>query len=572
MQGGTTIRIAGEAGQGIQTIGMALCRLINDCGYNFLANQDYMSRVRGGNNYYQVRMDSTRPLAFGQSVDVLVPLNTESILLHQADLAPKSWIIVDKQHFKLTESNPQWIDAPLMALALSAGGTVHYVGSVALGVLAGLLRINVAILEQSLHNTFADKGDDIATRNTACALAGFTIGKKAPLVPLASGSPFSASTRRYLVNGNESIALGAAYAGCRFYAGYPMTPSTTIMETIAGFSTKYPLVVEQVEDEIAAINMIIGASYAGVKSMTATSGGGFALMTEGLSLAAMLETPIVIVNGQRPAPATGLPTRTEQADLNLVIHAGHGEFARVVYAPGNLEEAFATTVKAFDCADRFQIPAIILSDQYLADLVYAVDRFDTATLKRDRHVLSREQSTAVSDFSRYELTDTGISVRVVPSWISDVVYADSDEHSAKGHITEDGAVRTAMVNKRFTKKMNLLRKEIIEPIAINLAYAEIVLLGFGSTRGVIAEVCATENSKIGAIHFGQVWPFPGEALGALLNLAPHARLITVEHNAGAQLAGLIARETRLIIETSILKYNGRPFTIEELSGRIDYVR
>ena len=239
-----------------------------------------------------------------------------------------------------------------------------------------------------------------------------------------------------------------------------MTPSTTIMETMAAFSLSTPIVVEQAEDEIAAINMAIGASYAGVRSMTATSGGGFALMTEGLSLAAMLETSVVIVNGQRPAPATGLPTRTEQADLNLVLYAGHGEFARAIYTPGNIEEAFELTVKAFDVSDRFQIPVIILSDQYLSDMVYAVDTLPIQELQRKRHILSREESVTVTKYQRYKNTDSGISPRAVPSWISDVLYADSDEHTEDGHITEDGIIRTAMVDKRFSKKWRCFVKKL----------------------------------------------------------------------------------------------------------------
>jgi 2-oxoglutarate ferredoxin oxidoreductase subunit alpha len=351
-----------------------------------------------------------------------------------------------------------------------------------------------------------------------------------------------------------------------------MTPATTIMETLAGFSSEIPLIVEQAEDEIAAINMVIGASYAGIRAMTATSGGGFALMTEGVSLAAMLETPVVIVNGQRPGPATGLPTKTEQADLDLVLHAGHGEFARAVFAPGTIEEMFELTVRAFDVADKFQVPAIILTDQYLADMVTAVRLPPSGDLPRMRHAAAAIEEAGT--YLRYKLTDTGVSPRRVPSRISGVVYADSDEHTEEGHITEDGALRTAMVDKRFSKKMALLCEEITVPCAANLTGAQLILLGFGSTRGVIEEICSGENpEKIGWIHFPQVWPFPVKALTALLaQAAGAARLITVENNAGAQLARLIQRETRIVIDASILKYDGRPFSYEDLFTRLEELR
>jgi 2-oxoglutarate/2-oxoacid ferredoxin oxidoreductase subunit alpha len=568
----STVRIAGEAGQGIQTVGGTLCRIIKDCGLNLMANQDYMSRVRGGNNYYQIRVSEKQPLSFQQTFNILIPLNAESVGLHQGSLASGGRIIIDRNNFGITNEDPAYLDVPLHSIAMDIGGSPQYIGIVALGVLCGMFLLDSGVVERTLRAEFKSKSKDIADKNVACANKGIEIGKNSSVrIP---SDAIRLNTQRYLINGNQAIALGAVYAGCRFYAGYPMTPSTTIMETLAGVSLNYPLIVEQAEDEIAAINMVIGASYAGVRSMTATSGGGFALMTEGLSLAAMLEVPVVIVNGQRPAPATGFPTRTEQADLNLVLYAGHGEFARVVYAPGTIEEAFELTVKAFDVSDRFQIPVIILSDQYLSDMMYAVVQLPDHELRRQRHIISKEESAAVTKYQRYKNTDSGVSPRAIPSWIPDVMYADSDEHTEDGHITEDNTIRTAMVDKRFSKKMHLISKEVLEPVSRNLDGAHLVLLGFGTTYGVLSDVSEnTTHIKIGTIHFPQVWPFPAESLSALLEKAQGAHVITVEHNAGAQLAGLIKLMTGLEINASILKYDGRPFTIDELSVRIeDYWR
>jgi 2-oxoglutarate ferredoxin oxidoreductase subunit alpha len=566
-----SIRIAGEAGQGIQTVGSLLCSLVKECGYELFAHQDYMSRVRGGNNFFQVRISSETISACRETIDVLAALSAESVPLHRAALAGKGKIIIDKDHANAGEHNSSFVNVPFSEIAMRLGGKMHYVGSVAFGTMAGMFAFDFDIVERVLRKEFDLRGQDIADKNVGCARSGYEIGLGNSFKPL----PKSAVARspKYLINGNEAIALGAVYAGCRFYTGYPMTPSTSIMETLAGLSSDVPIVVEQAEDEIAAINMVIGASYAGIRAMTGTSGGGFSLMTEGISLAAMIETPAVIVLGQRPAPATGLPTRTEQADLDLAIFSGHGEFARVVYAPGSLEEAFELTVKAFDVSDRLQVPAIILTDQYLADCARVIGSLKTADLPRERHIISRKESARFEEYRRYGHAESGVTPRAVPSWIPDVIYADSDEHTEEGHITEDSDTRTRMVNKRFYNKIEILRQEAIPPVAVHVNHARFLLLGFGSTQGVIEEICSSPGfSGCGAVHFSQLWPFPKEALEAILEKSPSAELITVENNAGAQLAKLIKRETTARINHSILKYDGRPFTIEELGRRINNYR
>ena len=566
-----SIRIAGEAGQGIQTVGSLLCSLVKNCGYEFFAHQDYMSRVRGGNNFYQVRICSERILACREKIHVLAALSAESVALHRTFLTENGQILLDQDHFNISDHHPSFVNVPFHEIATRLGGNAHYVDSVAFGAVAGMFAFTIDIVKSVVQKEFASRGKEIADKNLDCVRSGYEIGRNHSFVTLPKSVP---SLRpRLMIDGNEAIALGAVYAGCRFYSGYPMTPSTTIMETMALLSSDGPIVVEQAEDEIAAINMVIGASYAGVRAMTGTSGGGFCLMTEGLSLAAMLETPVVIILGQRPAPATGLPTRTEQSDLDLAIFAGHGEFARVVYTPGSLEEAFELTVKAFDVSDRFQVPAIILTDQYLADVVKTVDGFKTTGLTRTRHVLSRKDSMRYETYKRYADTQSGVTPRAVPSWIADVIYADSDEHTEEGHITENPDTRTMMVNKRFLKKMSSLRSDVIAPVAVHSDNARFLLLGFGSTQGIIEEICESPDfHDFGGIHFPQVWPFPTEALDSLLKKLPLAFLITVENNAGAQLAYLIKRETTAHISHSILKYDGRPFTVEELSQQLKNFR
>lgn len=297
--------------------------------------------------------------------------------------------------------------------------------------------------------------------------------------------------------------------------------------------------------------------------MTATSGGGFALMVEGLSLAAMTETPIVVVVAQRPAPATGFPTRTAQADLEFVLHAGHGEFARVVYVPGTIEEAFSVTIKAFNIAEKYQVPVFLMTDQHLADSYRDIEAFDLNKVKVQRYIISKEDSKNIKDYKRYQFTESGISPRAIPSWIEDVIYADSDEHTEEGHITEDADMGRKMVEKRFYKKFSGLLQEVEKPTAYNVVGADIVLLGFGSTYGVMKEVAdAIVDKKIGLIHLSQVWPFPASAMIGLLKDAK--KILTVENNAGGQLARLLRRETGLQVSGSVLKYDGRPFHLDYL--------
>ena len=249
------------------------------------------------------------------------------------------------------------------------------------------------------------------------------------------------SKPKMLIAGNDAIGLGAVASGCKFYSAYPMTPSTGIMNYIAGKETDYGIIVEQAEDEIAAINMALGASFAGARAMTGTSGGGFALMVEGLSLAAMTETPVVIALGQRPGPATGLPTRTEQGELQFALYTAHGEFPRVIFAPGTPEQAFYLTNKAFDLAEKYQIPVIILTDQYLADSQWTFDGFDTGRLRYTDYRLRGDAFEKLSDYKRHAFTDNGVSPLAVPGDAKHVVVTDSDEHDEEGHIIEDAETR-----------------------------------------------------------------------------------------------------------------------------------
>jgi 2-oxoglutarate ferredoxin oxidoreductase subunit alpha len=363
-----------------------------------------------------------------------------------------------------------------------------------------------------------------------------------------------------LVTGNEAVSLGAIAAGCKFMAAYPMTPASSIMEYMAAKSKDFDLVMVHAEDEIAAINMAIGAAYAGVRAMTATSGSGLCLMVEGLGLAGITETPVVIIDGQRPGPAVGLPTRTEQGDLQFVLHAHHGDFPRAVLAPATIEDAFWVTINAFNWAEKYQLPVIILTDQHLASSYATVDPLDLSKITIDRGMLFSEEEDDPLDYMRHRVTKSGISPRAFPGLGKALVVTDCDEHDEEGHLTEDAEERTAQVQKRLRKLLSL-KQEIGTPQRYGPKKAETTLIGWGSTYGAIHEAVDSlrkEDASVNMLHLNELWPFPAKAVADAVSKARNS--YAIENNATGQLAYLIKAETGYDVSGRILKYDGRPFT------------
>ncbi len=377
----------------------------------------------------------------------------------------------------------------------------------------------------------------------------------------------SSPPERLLLNGSQAIALGALAGGVKFCAFYPMTPATSIALELINHAETMGCVVEQAEDEIAAINMAIGASFAGAPSLVPTSGGGFALMVEGVSLAAMTETPVLIVVGQRPGPATGMPTRTEQADLEFVLHAGHGEFPRAIFAPGSVEECFQLTPRALTLAEQSQSPVFLLSDQFMADSARPVAPFEPAMITPVK--AGAEPGAATLPYQRYRLTADGLSPRLLPGLSEHLVVADSDEHDQEGHISEEHEVRIAMVKKRL-RKFDLLRRESVAPTLDGEKGAELLLVGWGSTQGPLREAVALlreQGERVAGLYFSQVWPLVPAQFLNILQAA--GKVICVEGNATGQFARLIQRETDFFILTRIGRYDGLPFTARYILDRLE---
>ncbi len=566
-----TIKIGGQAGQGMQSISYNLGKLFSRGGYYVFVSQDIMSRIRGGHNFSQIRIKDFPVFSNSDKINVLIALNEETIDLHKDEMIQNGVIIYDGKTDRPQQKNLQYFSAPLEKLAIEYGKDKIMVNTVAIGVLMHLTGYPMELLDDIIKQEFKTKSEDIINRNLQCAKAGYNFAQKSFLSLCPCEIPvLKQKDKKILISGNEIIGLAAICSGLKFYAGYPMSPSTPIMEYIASKAKEMNIVLEQSEDEISAINMIIGASFAGVRSMTATSGGGFALMVEGLSLAGMTETPVVIVIAQRPGPATGFPTRTEQADLHFAINAGHGEFSRIILSLGNPEQAFYLTNKAFNLAEKYQIPAIILSDQHFSDSYWTLDKLDLDEIKIERFDdNSQWQNSKPYTYKRYELNETGISPRIFPGLKNQVVYADSDEHTEQGHITESAEIRNKMVQKRL-KRFEVIRQELELLKLYPDNNAETILVCFGSTFGSVKEavdIQRKQSKSIGMLHLSELYPFPKESVIKQLKVAKN--IITVENNATGQLAKLIYAEIGIKTNAQILKFDGRSFCANEIIEKLE---
>jgi len=561
------IMVGGEAGQGVQSVGFILTKAFARGGFYLFADQDYESRIRGGRNFFRVRISDSQVAAISEAVDILLALNQESIELHRGEMVQGGVVVFDRDKAKGISSDSALFGVPLERLAEEKAGSKLMANTVALGVALGLVSYDLEILNNVLREHFGTR--EIGEGNVRAAAAGYEYARnnfKGEFKP--SLNPLS-DKKGMLINGNEAIALGAIAAGCTFMAAYPMTPATSIMEYLASKSAELGLVVVQPEDEISAINMTIGAAFAGARAMTATSGSGFALMVEGLGLAGITETPVVAVLAQRPAPAVGLPTRTEQGDLQFVLTAAPGEFPRAVLAPATVEDAFWLTVKAFNLADKYQVPVILLTDQHLASSYASVDEFDLQKVNIDRGLLlSDEEIAELGEYKRHQITPSGISPRALPLQGRALVVTDADEHNEEGHLIEDARTRTQMMLKRL-RKLEGLRDEVGLPRIYGPPKAETTLIGWGSTHGALKEavdILRREGLDVNLLHLNELWPFPAKAVSDVLDGA--SRSFVVENNATGQLARLIRSETGEKVTGRILKFDGRPFTPAFIVGEL----
>ncbi|MBN2591565.1 MAG: 2-oxoacid:acceptor oxidoreductase subunit alpha [Sedimentisphaerales bacterium] len=558
-----SIVLCGQAGQGIQTVEKIFTRIMKSNGYHVYATKEYMSRVRGGLNSILIRISDKPVKAFVDRIDILVGLNKGSIKHLKNRVTSETLIIGEKEVLSdEIEDKQKVFDIPFTEIASGVGNKV-FSNTVAVGALISILSVKPEDAINCLKQIFKDKPKELIDKNIEALKAGYeTTVKLENFYSVKIESPASGSVKKQiLVNGSEAVGLGAIAGGCNFISSYPMSPSTSVLVFLAQKGKDFGVLAEQAEDEISAINMAIGAWYAGARAMVTTSGGGFALMTEGVSLAGMLESPIVIHLAQRPGPATGLPTRTEQGDLDLVLYAGHGEFPRIIFAPGTLEDAFYLTQKAFNLADKFQVPVFILTDQYFVDSYYNTEPFNLKECKVEKHFIETSE-----DYQRYKLTENEISPRGIPGLGKGLVCADSDEHDEEGHITEDLELRIKMVDKRLGK-LDLIKQESVPPVLLGPENYENLVICWGSTFNIICEAVNYLGRKDTAVlYFNQVYPLHD---GAIELIKKAKKTIVVENNAAAQFARLLKIHADVKVDHNVLKYDGLCFASDSIAEELN---
>jgi 2-oxoglutarate ferredoxin oxidoreductase subunit alpha len=556
--GDISLVLGGAAGQGVQTVEALLVAVLKREGYHVFASKEYMSRVRGGSNSTEIRITDTKRCASVHRIDILFALDGGVVPHIKHRIAKDTIVLGEKKHIEGAPGHP--VDVPFVRMAGELGNPI-FASTIAVGIALGILGADNAVLKAFLKERFAKKGDDVVAKNVEAAEKGYAFGKHLAYdESIEVKISRNASPEDLLIDGHVAVGLGAVAGGCNYISSYPMTPGTGVLNTLAQHGKKLGIVVDQAEDEIAAINHAIGAWYAGARAIVTTSGGGFDLMTEAVSLSGITETPIVTHIASRPGPSTGLPTRTEQGDLNLALYAGHGEFPRAIFAPGDAEEAFGMAQQAFHVADAYQVPVFILTDQDFLDRITAVPQEKLQMGEYENRLVETKPG-----YLRYALTESGVSPRGIPGYGTGLVGLDSDEHTEDAHITEDASVRITQHEKRM-KKLGGIRAEALMPTSIgDVQHADTVVVAWGSNKGVLEEALEKLGREdVAGLHFSQVYPLPESAK----KLFARKKVIVLENNFAGQFAELLKQEYGIKVAEKLLKYDGSPFFIEEAVERI----
>jgi 2-oxoglutarate ferredoxin oxidoreductase subunit alpha len=568
-------KVAGRAGEGIDVTGLMFGKLCLRHGMNVFTYREYPSLIRGGHNTHQVHASFEPQTSQQKLIDVLVAFNEEGISLHTSELYKGSVVFceasLDKYDTaKYASTGATFYDVPLTNISREATGHFLAQNVVALGASAFVLGLDLELLRAVVADQFHSKGEKIIAANHVAMEKGYEYAQT-HCQPIATAAEKKPNTQ-ILLTGNEAVALGAVAAGVQYFSAYPMTPTSEILHTLAALQDKYPLVVKHVEDEISAMNQAVGASYAGVRSMTASATGGFALMVEATSLAGVMETPLVVCVGQRPGPATGLPTWTCQSDLQFILYAGHGEIPRVVLTPGSMVEHFELTKLAFYLAEKYHLVVFILSDKFALES-YASMPEPESIQHNQRYSFAPATLPTDDSYRRFEITPEGYSPRSIPGQAHGLSITNSYEHDEFGYATESAEL-TKQMNEKRHRKMIGVAKEVPQPILIGPKDAEITLVSWGSTRLVLEEVVRQlkkKNTKtVNLIHIPCAWPFPVETFTTLVNQSK--KLIMVEGNTTGQMEKHIRQETGITFAHSIRKYDGRPFYAEEIIEELESMK
>jgi 2-oxoglutarate ferredoxin oxidoreductase subunit alpha len=559
-----TIGIGGAAGDGIDKSSETLAKTAARSGLYAYGFNSYQSVIRGGHIWLRLRLAENKVSSQGDHLNALIALNQDSIERHAPEVEPGGAILFNADKLKVNipiRDNVLTVPLPVAQLLKPFAPVAPVMqNTVAVGALIFLFSLDFETASGVLADTFSHKGKAVVDQNVGILKAGFEYAKE-HFVPLGHQWKFTGKRRPY-VTGNEAFSIGAVAAGCRFYSAYPMTPASGILTWMAEHSERCGVVVKQMEDELAVANVAIGAGYAGARAMCATSGGGFALMTEAIGMAGMIEAPVVFIEVQRGGPSTGIPTKQEQADLNQVYGASAGDFPRIIIAPADTADCFDSSVEAFNLAEKYQCPVIIISDLLLSEHPETVEpeRFK-ADVPIDRGALIKDVGKN-GQYKRYQFTPSGISPRALPGTANGMYIAPTDEHDEEGILISDvfcnPAIRRKIAEKRM-KKLALALKDLPAPRLEGPADAEVTLIGWGSTAGVIREAVEQLNAsgtRTNQLHFKYLLPFhQKEAIDILKKCK---RTICVEMNSTGQFARHLRAETSHAVSDKILKYDGEP--------------
>jgi len=576
------VGIGGENGQGIASTGNILALIFARRGLHLNAYNAYQSIIRGGHTFLTIRAGEAPVRNMGDKIDVFIPLNQDTMDRHLHLLKSGACAVYDKE--KVTPGKAadgvQLCGMPMKELTK---GNKLAVNTAALGATLQLLGIESEPLETVISRQFKKKGDAVVVENVTIARAGYDYA--AQNFTAFSWKALRGTKPLGIITGNQAIAMGGAAAGVKFYAAYPMSPSTGVLMWMAAHARELGIMVRQVEDEIGVMNMVIGAAHTGCRAMCATSGGGFALMTEAVGMAGMIETPIVCVDVQRAGPATGVPTKTEQGDLWQMLGAGQGDYPRIVVAPTDQLDLFHTIPELFNLCDKYQCPGLVLSDLLISEGTASIDPDDLDfAVKIDRGelilpdgnglpavALAKEGNGAnpASGYNdkaylRFKNTTSGISPRAVPGVPGHIFTAATDEHDEDGTLISDEFTnpqkRRIMVEKR-ARKMQGAIKDIAPPKLVGSENADVTLVGWGSTAGVIREAVEKLAGEEGIVanQLAIKWIVPLHAAEISAILGRSKNVILIENNQSGQFARYLRSETGFDTHGHIRKYDGEPF-------------
>ncbi|MBI2094202.1 MAG: 2-oxoacid:acceptor oxidoreductase subunit alpha [Candidatus Omnitrophica bacterium] len=563
-----TVWIGGAAGDGIASAGESFAKACSRCGYHIFAYNSYQSVIRGGHVCMHIRIGTHKVYTQGDELDYLVALNQDTLERYGKRVMPGGAVFYNTDKFQAKPEqigkNVQLIGVPIMELA----GNQLMQNTALMGALIQVLALDPAGIRSLIKERFEKKGDAIVQTNLNAFDKGMEFAKtkcQPGGIRIGSGD----SKRRPLAGGNPLIGFGALAAGCRFYSAYPMTPASSLLHWLVRYGVKAGLLVKQCEDEIAALNMAIGAGHVGVRAMTGTSGGGFALMTEAIGEAAMTETPVVIVEVQRGGPSTGLPTKTEQGDFFQVFGASQGDFPKAILAPRTLTECYTMAIEAFNLSEKYQCPILILSDLYLAERLETFEGVQITNVPIERGEMVTQANG--DHYRRFLDTPSGVSPRALPGTAGTIFTAATDEHDQHGIVISDvftnPGIRAKMMEKRM-RKISAMAKELKPPQLEGPADAELTLVGWGSTYQVLLEtqeVLAKENLKVNILCLATLWPFPAEQVRKILEKCKMT--LSVENNYSGQIVKLIRMETGIGIQHHLRKYDGEPFELHQVVER-----